>query len=74
MGIARRMLRNQVRKNLKKSKKEVPAEYRAAITFSSVFNMVRSGAQTSPAVSGDKVNEERLSEDESAEAEQEIII
>jgi hypothetical protein len=42
MSGNRKMLRDRVRRHLKKAKKSVPAEHRNNITFSSVFNILKS--------------------------------
>lgn len=68
MSGNRKMLRDQVRKHLKKAKKSIPAEYRDSITFSSVFNIVKSSANDAPS----KPTEQ--GQDESSHTEQKVDI
>ena len=47
MSGNRKMLRDQVRRNLKQARKTIPKEYRESISFSSVFQVLKSStAQT----------------------------
>jgi hypothetical protein len=37
----RKFLRDQIRKNIKKAKKEIPSEYRDSISFGDVYRIMR---------------------------------
>lgn len=78
MSISRKMIREQVRKNIKQAKQSVPAEYRDAITFSSVFNMVKKksveDARMSVRAPQEELKEETEVKDEGTVTEQKFDI
>lgn len=47
MSSARKVLRERVRKHLKKAKKTIPQAQRGAITFSSVYGMLKASSNRS---------------------------